>query len=134
MFLNISEMLHQSRELNIEQLIKRTPRSIIDIKKIANRDKIYEVFEVLKSFFNVSSTPVLTGRKKRDVVSGKIDSIAYYVLQDKLPKHELQQRLQIQSKHHSYFYNRGRELFKSLPKDVQIMINEIVGEKIVERA
>ncbi len=128
MLLNICEMLHERKDLGLKQLIEKTPQSIVDVKNIIINDLLTIVHGFLRDYYDVSSI-VATSKSKKSRIEAVVDSIAYYLLFDKMDPKSLRNRLKILAKHHNHYYKRGESFFRELPQNIQIKLNEMVTEK-----
>lgn len=124
MFLNIAEMLHTSGELSYQNFVLKIPGTIQDIKKIFMKDVFHKVYVTLTNYFSFSPQQNRSAtRKTREQT--KIDSVVYYVLYDTMNVSDLRKRLNIDSRLHKYYYEKGKKIYEELPEEVKNEIKEL---------
>lgn len=127
--------LHEQKELRIERLIEMTGKiygGVTAVRKNTEHNVVVSVYSLLKEYYGIPEDTIRKieeGKQSRKPrMLAKIDSIAYYLLHDKVADRDyLKKYLHIKYNTESYCVSRGEELYETMIKSMKDEIEKILN-------
>ncbi len=133
--LSYCHALHEQKDLRIDRLVEITGKifgGVAAVRKTTEHGIVENIYSLLKDYYGIPDETIKKIEEGKQVrkprVLAKIDSIAYYLLHDKVADRDyLKKYLHIKYNTESYCINRGEEFYKTMVKGIKDEIEKILS-------